>query len=88
MSRKAEVNMFNLAESGYPVLIIDRQALPFAGVDVGDVFKMIATVKLLSTHEQGNTYNFQVQQVGFPAKEPDLSTVRGRVESRRQKGGF
>lgn len=76
--------MFNLAESGYPVLIIDRQALPFAGVDVGDVFKMIATIKLLSIHEQGNTYNFQIQQVGFPAKQAEIGTIKSRKETKQR----
>lgn len=82
------VSMFDLGEAGYPELIIGRQALPFNTADVGDTFKLVAEVKLNSIMQEGNSFIFQVRKVGFPAKEPDLSTVEGRVENRRKKGGF
>jgi len=82
------VSMFDLGEAGYPQLTIGRQALPFNSADVGDTFKLIAEVKLNNIMQEGNSYIFQVRKVGFPAKMPDLSTVKGRIENRRKKGGF
>jgi len=84
----ADVSMFDLGEAGYPELTISRQALPFADADVGDVFKLVAEVKLNNIMQQGNSFMFQVRTVGFPAKTPDLSTTEGRVQNRRMKGGF
>jgi len=84
MSKKADIAMFDLAEAGYPILTISRQALPFSKVDVGDVFKLVGTVKLTSIMEQGNTYNFQLQQVGFPAKEAEIGTIKSRKETKQK----
>ena len=64
-----DVNMFDLGEAGFPELTITRQALPFAGSDVGDTFKLVAEVKLNNIMQEGNTYQFQVRKVGFPSKQ-------------------
>ena len=83
-----DVSMFDLGEAGFPELTISRQALPFASVDVGDTFKLVATVKLNNIMQEGNSYIFQVRQVGFPGKEPDLGEAGNRTRIRRRKGGF
>jgi hypothetical protein len=77
--------MFDLGEAGYPELSISRQALPFVNADVGDTFKLVATVKLNNVAQEGNTYQFQVRAVAFPGRGPDVSTVKGRVTDRRSK---
>ena len=78
-------SMFDLGEAGYPELNISRQALPFADSDVGDTFKLVATVKLTGIAQQGNTYRFQVRKVGFSGRMPDVSTVRGRKQQRARR---
>jgi len=76
--------LFDLGEAGYPELTISRQALPFVGADVGDTFKLIAVVKLNNIMQEGNSYQFQVRQVGFPGKEPDLGEAGNRARKRNR----
>lgn len=83
----AKQRMFHLSKVGYPLLTIEGQPLPFETTDEGDTFDLVATVKLKRYGQQGNTFQFQVQQVGFPGREKDLGPVGNRVRERKRKAG-
>lgn len=75
--------MIYLSTGDNPKFTVDNIAMPFTGVDIGQIFDMKAQVKLDAINPEGPTFVFEVLAVDFPGRTD--GTMEGRKKARNKK---